>query len=260
MDGTNAGLSYTWTYADKNSDHEDFTYKFDEFGCFPVDLSVRNIKGGQVNSMRAYVKVINQLDLFWNNLINSTNNSNVSVCFGSTINPGSVNVPIGTFETTFQKEPQKSIWAMNTKELGKIINDENIKIERHSGEATLIMYGEGDCNRKGIAILTPLKLNEDYIKVILTIDTSETSITLLPKIEEKNLINFSRGTFFRGINELLNKEILFKSKVTNQYFINVQYFYNGNRLVQMKQVILKKKEQVEQPDLLELLSEETNQS
>ncbi len=32
-------------------------------------------------------------------------------------------------------------------------------------------------------------LNEDYVKVILTIDISETSIALVPKIEEKNLIN-----------------------------------------------------------------------
>ena len=91
---------------------------------------------------------------------------------------------------------------------------------------------------------------------VLNKHNNDKIILAFEELEEKNLINFSRGTFFRGINELLNKEILFKSKVTNQYFINVQYFYNGNRLVQMKQVILKKKEQVEQPDLLELLGQE----
>jgi hypothetical protein len=36
----------------------------------------------------------------------------------------------------------------------------------------------------------------------------------------------------------------------------VQYFYNGNRLVQMKQVILKKKEQIEQLDLLTQIRDE----
>ncbi len=90
---------------------------------------------------------------------------------------------------------------------------------------------------------------------VLNKHNNDKIILAYEELDEKKLINFSRVTFFRGINELLNKEILFKSKVTNQYFINVQYFYNGNRLVQMKQVILKKKEQVEQPDLLDLLEQ-----
>ena len=91
---------------------------------------------------------------------------------------------------------------------------------------------------------------------VLNKHNNDKIILAYEELDEKKLINFSRVTFFRGINELLNKEILFKSKVTNQYFINVQYFYNGNRLVQMKQVILKKKEQVEQPDLLTQIRDE----
>lgn len=94
---------------------------------------------------------------------------------------------------------------------------------------------------------------------VLNKHNNDKIILAYEELDEKKLINFSRVTFFRGINELLNKEILFKSKVTNQYFINVQYFYNGNRLVQMKQVILKKKEQVEQPDLLTQIGDIDNE-
>ena len=105
-----------------------------------------------------------------------------------------------------------------------------------------------------------LKVFKLVYSQVLNKHNSDTIILFYEELSEKKLVKFSRASFFRGINELLNKEILYKSYVPNQYFINVQYFYNGNRLVQMKQVILKKKEQVEQPDLLELLSEETNQS
>ena len=61
VDGTNAGLAYTWKYANKNSNQQSFTYKFDELGCFPVDLTVRSQKNGKLSSMRTYVRVDNLL-------------------------------------------------------------------------------------------------------------------------------------------------------------------------------------------------------
>ena len=38
-----------------------------------------------------------------------------------------------------------------------------------------------------------------------------------------------------------------------QYFINVQYFFNGNRIIQAREIILK------QPDLLEQLGDDNNE-
>lgn len=105
-----------------------------------------------------------------------------------------------------------------------------------------------------------LKVFKLVYSQVLNKHNSDTIILFYEELSEKKLVKFSRASFFRGINELLNKEILYKSYVPNQYFINVQYFYNGNRLVQMKQVILKKKEQVEQPDLLELLGDDNNEN
>lgn len=64
VDGTNSGLSYSWKYANKTSTQRDFTYKFDELGCFPVSLTVRSQKSGKIHSTQAYVKVENVLPTF----------------------------------------------------------------------------------------------------------------------------------------------------------------------------------------------------
>lgn len=61
VNGANSGLAYTWKYANKNSNQQAFTYKFDELGCFPVELTVRSQKNGKLSSMRTYIKVDNLL-------------------------------------------------------------------------------------------------------------------------------------------------------------------------------------------------------
>lgn len=56
-------------------------------------------------------------------------------------------------------------------------------------------------------------------------------------------------TFLRGMKELISKEFLFESaKGGNWYFINVNYFFNGNRLGFLKEYRLK--ETVQQPNLI----------
>jgi len=64
VDGSNQGLSYAWKYAGKTSTQRDFSYKFDELGCFPVTLTVRSQKTGKTNTMETYVKVENVLPTF----------------------------------------------------------------------------------------------------------------------------------------------------------------------------------------------------
>ena len=64
VDGSNQGLSYAWKYAGKTSTQRDFSYKFDELGCFPVTLTVRSQKSGKTHSMETYVKVENVLPTF----------------------------------------------------------------------------------------------------------------------------------------------------------------------------------------------------
>lgn len=64
VDGTGNDLTYSWKYASKTSSQRDFTYKFDELGCFPVSLTVRSKKTGKTSTMESYVKVENVLPTF----------------------------------------------------------------------------------------------------------------------------------------------------------------------------------------------------
>jgi hypothetical protein len=53
-------------------------------------------------------------------------------------------------------------------------------------------------------------------------------------IATKHLPDLSRSTFYRGLNELLEKEFLFRSPAADLYFINVRFMFNGDRMVVMK--------------------------
>lgn len=64
IDGTTNGLTYTWKYGGKNSTQRDFSYKFDELGCFPVSLTVRSQKTGKTSTTSMNVKVENVLPTF----------------------------------------------------------------------------------------------------------------------------------------------------------------------------------------------------
>lgn len=48
----------------------------------------------------------------------------------------------------------------------------------------------------------------------------------------------SRATFSRGMAELLKKGFIAESMVPSQYFLNIDYLFNGNRLAFIKEVRL----------------------
>ena len=62
--------------------------------------------------------------------------------------------------------------------------------------------------------------------------------------------NVSRAVFYRGIKELIAKEFIYESIVSNEYFININYIFNGNRLAFVREYHLKEqKKKQEQPVL-----------
>lgn len=63
-DGTTDGLTYAWKYQGKTSTQREFSYKFDELGCFPVSLTVRSQKANKSHTSTVYVKVDNALPTF----------------------------------------------------------------------------------------------------------------------------------------------------------------------------------------------------
>jgi len=44
----------------------------------------------------------------------------------------------------------------------------------------------------------------------------------------------ARATFFRGMKELLEKGFLFRSMGADNYFVNVRFMFNGDRMVVVK--------------------------
>jgi hypothetical protein len=62
---------------------------------------------------------------------------------------------------------------------------------------------------------------------------------------------WSQATFISGINELLSKQILFKSIFTAQYFLNVKFFFNGDRVNIVKSYKLKQTDMLDESELLD---------
>lgn len=72
------------------------------------------------------------------------------------------------------------------------------------------------------------------------LDNANTDIVYLYYKSAKNM---ARATFDRGVVELLNKEIIYKSTIPNQFFLNVNYMFNGNRLALVKEYRVKEEHQ-----------------
>jgi hypothetical protein len=60
------------------------------------------------------------------------------------------------------------------------------------------------------------------------------TVSLNHYIASKILPNLARSTFYRGLNELLEKEFLFRSPAADMYFVNVRFMFNGDRMVVVK--------------------------
>jgi DNA-binding SARP family transcriptional activator len=59
------------------------------------------------------------------------------------------------------------------------------------------------------------------------------TVTLNYYLAQKWKPDLSRRTYERGINDLLERDFLFRSVVADVYFVNVRYMFNGDRMVVM---------------------------
>ena len=75
--------------------------------------------------------------------------------------------------------------------------------------------------------------------------------------KDMKLLTMSQPVFNSGVNELINKKCIFKSRYPFSYFLNVQYFFNGERhyLIQEYKLVKNFKE-FEQQDLLTQIGED----
>lgn len=58
-------------------------------------------------------------------------------------------------------------------------------------------------------------------------------------LHHKTVKSIPKTTFERGLTELLNREILYRSSVAGVYYLNVNYVFNGDRLALIKEYRLK---------------------
>ena len=57
------------------------------------------------------------------------------------------------------------------------------------------------------------------------------TVTLNYLLAQRLKNDLSRRTYERGMNELLEKEFLYRSLAADVYFVNVRFMFNGDRLV-----------------------------
>lgn len=53
-------------------------------------------------------------------------------------------------------------------------------------------------------------------------------------VAQEHITSLAKRTFERGLNELLSKEFLYRSVITDKYFVNVNFMFNGDRMVVVK--------------------------
>ncbi len=66
----------------------------------------------------------------------------------------------------------------------------------------------------------------------------------------RKLWKFTQQTFINGMNDLLKNEIIFQSISSNMYFINMKYFFNGDRIDIVTSYKLKQADMFDEQELL----------
>jgi len=66
----------------------------------------------------------------------------------------------------------------------------------------------------------------------------------------RKIWKYTQKTFISGINDLLKNSIIFQSISPNMFFVNVQYFFNGDRINIVKSYQLKQADMFDEQELL----------
>ena len=96
-----------------------------------------------------------------------------------------------------------------------------------------------------------LKIFKLVYKMMLESPNNDTFTLNFTYLKEIGAWEFSKVHFHSGVNELLMKKILYKSKIPSQFFININLFFNGDRITTIKTYRLKSATSPNQLDLFE---------
>lgn len=67
-------------------------------------------------------------------------------------------------------------------------------------------------------------------------------VELTKFVAEDHGDKMTERVFQRGVRELLEKEFIYMSSVSGMYFFNVEFIFNGNRIITAKEYVLKNTE------------------
>ena len=106
-------------------------------------------------------------------------------------------------------------------------------------EQFIKLYAEGV---KHLANLTAagFKIFQLIYMLMLESPNNDRLIIDFNELNANGKFNQSQKTFIRGINELLEKEIIFQSITPSVYFLNMNLFFNGERITKVQSYKLKK--------------------
>ena len=86
------------------------------------------------------------------------------------------------------------------------------------------------------------------------------SYTALKKLAQNHGGSFmSSGTFYKGVNECIQKGIIAESYIQSTYFVNINYIFNGKRLAIINEYRLKQMHNPAQPTFETTLEEHGQQ-
>lgn len=122
-----------------------------------------------------------------------------------------------------------------------------IREELVDTEQFIKLYAEGV---KHIANLTAagFKLFQLVYLLMLENPNNDRLIIDFNELNATGKFQQSQKTFIRGINELLEKNIIYQSMTHSVYFLNMNLFFNGDRITKVQSYKLKKSTT---PDLFE---------
>jgi hypothetical protein len=75
---------------------------------------------------------------------------------------------------------------------------------------------------------------------------NQDKVELNPRIAKMNGMDVSERAFQKGVRELLEKEFVFMSLIDGVYYINMARFFNGNRIIKIREYTLEGTEPTQQ--------------
>lgn len=215
-DGSTTWLIYSWKYMNKVSSQSQFTYKFDELGCFPVILTVKSTKTWKIHTTRSFVKIDNLAPkVSWLNIAASDINTDPVVVKVTANNPrdddGAIVSYLWYYYTDSDPEPQDYRVTRTP--------STTFVIPKVTWKYYFVLIAE-DSNW---AKLDTSKVTDEKYSIQLSTDNINTPIITL-KADKTAISTWDEINFDISVSDILWRDI--SNKVEYKYDFDGDWFYD----------------------------------